>query len=54
VRQGLLYSGLFPEFSERVRVRHDLSSAALVTSDYAGTVRVFLRRACLDDVMKAL
>jgi len=31
----------------------DLSGAAIVTGDYDGTIRVFLRRSCLDAAFRA-
>jgi len=52
MRRGLVSSGLFPSLTDRQRIHHDLSSAAIITSDYEGTIRVFIRSSCIDDVAK--
>jgi len=56
MRRGLelsgLFSGLLSPDNRHRRLHHDLSSAAIVTSDYEGTIRVFIRSSCIDDVAK--
>jgi len=56
MRRGLEFSGLFPSLlspdNRQRRLHHDLSSAAIVTSDYEGTIRVFIRSSCIDDAAK--
>lgn len=54
VKRAAIVSGMFPSLSYRDHINHDLSSAAIITSDYEGTIRVFIRRACIDDITKML
>ncbi len=50
VKNAFLSSGLFPTLHSLHHVQHDFSSAVIITFDYEGTMRVFLRRACFDAV----
>lgn len=51
VKNAFLSSGLFPTLSSLDHIDHDMSSAAIVTADYEGTIRVFLRKTCIDNVI---
>lgn len=54
-------SGLFPTLSLTAIEKHlmteadesegDVSSAAIITCDYEGTIRVFLKKACIDKLL---
>jgi len=52
-KRGIVASGIFPALSERHRIHHDLSSAAIITSDYEGTIRIFIRQSCIDSAGKS-
>jgi len=52
MKRAISSSDLFPSLSSLQRIKHDLSSAAIVTCDYEGTIRVFIRKVCLDAVYK--
>ena len=51
-KKALLHSGLFPSLHNLDHINHDFSSAMIVTCDYQGTMRVFLRRASFDAVVQ--
>uniref|UniRef100_A0A6S8WVD0 Uncharacterized protein n=1 Tax=Chaetoceros debilis TaxID=122233 RepID=A0A6S8WVD0_9STRA len=53
VESAFLSSRLFPTLQNLSHIDHDFSSAVIVTTDYEGTMRVFLRRACFDAVCHA-
>ena len=52
-KAAILDSGLFSSLNSLDRVRHDFSSAMVVTCDYGGTIRVFMRRSSFDAVVQA-
>lgn len=51
VKESLLSSHIFPFQLSMDRVDDDLSSAAVLTLDYDGTMRVFLRKSCIDNLL---
>lgn len=52
LEQAILASGLFPTISNLDHIiDQDLSSAGIVTADYEGTIRVYLRKSLLDNIM---
>lgn len=53
VKSAIMTSGLFPSLKSLDSVQHDLSSSIILTTDYAGTIRVFLQRSCVDAVTRA-
>ena len=54
VRESLLTSGeMFPLSLGMDRVEDDFSSAAILTLDYDGAIRVFVRKTCLDNILEA-
>ncbi|KAL3781735.1 hypothetical protein ACHAWO_002937 [Cyclotella atomus] len=50
-KEALLSSQIFPFQLSMDRVDDDLSSAAMLTLDYDGTLRVFLRKSCIDNLL---
>lgn len=52
-KAAIMASGLFPSLKTLDSVHHDLSSSIILTTDYAGTIRVFLQRSCLDALAQA-
>ena len=53
VKNALQASGLFPSLKETKQmdqVNHDFGSAMIVTCDFDGTLRLFLRKKCMDAV----
>jgi hypothetical protein len=54
LKSAILSSGLFKtaHTANLNKIKHDFSSAAIITSDYEGTIRVFLRTSCLDDITR--
>jgi len=50
LKESILSSGLFPTMITLDNINHDFSSAAIVACDYQGTMRMFLRRSCIDAV----
>eukprot|EP00979_Chaetoceros_neogracilis_P010041 scaffold2355_cov267-Chaetoceros_neogracile.AAC.15 len=52
-KESILSSGLFPTMVTLNNINHDFSSAAIVACDYEGTMRIFLRRSCIDAVSYA-
>ena len=54
LKTAILSSGFFKtaHMANLNQIKHDFSSAAIVTSDYEGTIRVFLRTSCLNDISK--
>jgi WD40 repeat protein len=52
-KSAIMTSGLFPSLKSLDSVSHDLSSSMILTTDYAGTIRVFLQRSCLDAITYA-
>jgi len=52
-KDAFLNSGLFPSLNTLDHLNHDFSSAFVVTCDYGGTIRIFLRRASFDAVCHA-
>ena len=52
-KNAFLHCGLFPSLTRLDHINHDFSSSIIVTSDYEGTIRVFLRRASFDTVVHA-
>ena len=52
-KSALLNSGLFPSLKKLDHINHDFSSTIIVTSDYEGTMRVFLRQASFEAVIHA-
>lgn len=52
-KSAIMISGLFPSLKSLDSVSHDLSSSMILTTDYAGTIRVFLQRSCLDALTRA-
>jgi hypothetical protein len=52
-KEALLTSGLFPSLSSLDHVPEDWSSACILTTDYDGTIRAFIRKKCLDNVFRA-
>jgi len=53
LKEALISSKLFPSLLSMDNVKHDMSSAAIITSDYEGTIRVFVRKSCIDAVYYA-
>jgi WD40 repeat protein len=54
VKEALLSSEhVFPFALGMDRVDDDMSSAAILTLDYDGTMRVFLRKSCIDNLLDA-
>ena len=54
VNEALLSSNhVFPFALGMDRVGDDMSSAAILTLDYDGTMRVFLRKSCIDNILDA-
>jgi len=54
VNEALLSSDhVFPFALGMDRVGDDMSSAAILTLDYDGTMRVFLRKSCIDNILDA-
>jgi len=56
VKKAISESGLFPTLSDLDqlnKVTHDFSSAIILTCDLEGTMRVFLRKSCLNDLSHA-
>ena len=54
VTEALLSSDqVFPFALGMDRVDDDMSSAAILTLDYDGTMRVFLRKSCIDNILDA-
>ena len=52
LEQAILASGLFPTIPNLDHIiDQDLSSAGIVTADYEGTIRVYLRKSLLDSIM---
>jgi len=51
VKEALLTSHIFPFQFSMDRVEDDLSSAAILTLDYDGTMRVFLKKSCVDNLL---
>jgi len=54
MRRSIQNSGLFPSLSVQQSFPHDLSSAAIITCDYEGTIRVFIQGAYIDKMTKKL
>ncbi len=52
-KNAFLNSGLFPSLTSLDHIHHDFSSAMIVTCDYDGTIRVFLRRSSFEAVVYA-
>jgi len=52
-KDALLNSGLFPSMKKLGHINHDFSSAFIVTCDYEGTIRVFLRQVSFQAVIHA-
>ena len=52
-KNAFLNSGLFNTLHSLDHINHDFSSAIIVTSDYEGTLRIFLRRTSFDAVVLA-
>lgn len=51
-KSAFLTSNLFPTLPNLDHIRNmDFSSAIIVTSDYEGTLRVFVKKSCLDLVL---
>lgn len=53
VKSALLASGLFPALKGLDNVDYDFDGSMVVSCDYDGTVRLFLRKNCLDNVIYA-
>ncbi|KAL7530813.1 hypothetical protein ACHAXR_003686, partial [Thalassiosira sp. AJA248-18] len=54
VKEALLSSdNVFPFSLGMDRVDDDMSSAVILTLDYDGTMRVFLRKSCIDNILDA-
>jgi len=53
MKEALRASRMFPSMDFVSNVAYDMSSAAIVSCDYEGTIRVFLRKSCLDAVYNA-
>ena len=53
MKSALLSSGMFPTLHTVDHITHDMSSAGIVTCDYEGTIRVFIRRSSLDVLFHA-
>jgi len=53
LKESLMSSRLFPSAMNVNIVKHDMSSAAIISCDYEGTMRVFLRKTCVDAVYHA-
>ena len=51
LREALASSDVFPFALGMDRVHDDLSNAAILTLDYDGRMRVFLRKSCLDNIL---
>ena len=52
-KNAILNCGLFPSLTNLNHIKHDFSSAIIVTCDYSGTIRVFLRQSSFDAVVHA-
>lgn len=53
MKESLVSSEVFPFTLGIDRVDDDFSSAAILTLDYDGTMRVFLRKSCIDQILDA-
>ena len=53
VKEAILSSGLFPTLFSLNQINHDFSSSAIVACNYEGTMRVFLRKSCIQSVSHA-
>ena len=54
VNEALLTSDkVFPFSLGMDRVNDDMSSAVILTLDYDGTMRIFLRKSCIDNILDA-
>ena len=53
MKEALVSSDVFPFSLGIDRVDDDMSSAAILTLDYDGTMRVFLRKSCIDALLDA-
>lgn len=54
LKRAMKRSGLFPTISDQLDdLNHDLSSAAIITCDYEGSIRILLRKQVFDDTIKA-
>ena len=54
LKRAMKRSGLFPTISDQFDdLDHDLSSAAIITCDYEGSIRILLRKQVFDDAIKA-
>eukprot|EP00569_Conticribra_weissflogii_P002719 CAMPEP_0171336938 /NCGR_PEP_ID=MMETSP0878-20121228/6370_1 /TAXON_ID=67004 /ORGANISM="Thalassiosira weissflogii, Strain CCMP1336" /LENGTH=1011 /DNA_ID=CAMNT_0011838503 /DNA_START=25 /DNA_END=3060 /DNA_ORIENTATION=+ len=53
MKEALVSSDIFPFSLGIDRVDDDFSSASILTLDYDGTIRVFLRKSCLDQILDA-
>lgn len=53
VKEAILSSGLFPTLYSLNQINHDFSSSVIIACDYEGTMRVFLRKSCIDSVSHA-
>lgn len=52
-KTSILNSGLFPTIHSLTNINHDFSAAAILTCDYEGSIRVFMRKSCFDQVSHA-
>jgi len=52
-KTAFVSSGLFPNLKKLDHIHHDFSDVIVVTSDYNGTIRVFVKQDCLDKVLRA-
>jgi len=54
VRESLLSSKeMFPLSLGMDRIDDDFASAAILTLDYDGTIRVFIKKTCIDNILEA-
>ena len=53
VKEAVINDTLLPSLQTIDQIDYDWSSAMVVTSDYEGTIRVFVQKHCLDVVARA-
>mmetsp|Transcript_18596 Transcript_18596/g.30860 ORF Transcript_18596/g.30860 Transcript_18596/m.30860 type:complete len:91 (+) Transcript_18596:373-645(+) len=54
LKRAMKRSGLFSTISSQLDdLDHDLSSSAIITCDYEGSIRILLRKQLFDDAIKA-
>jgi len=53
LQKALLGSNLFPTIQNFNNINYDFSTAMVVSSDYDGTIRVFVKKSCIDAMIYA-